>query len=921
MESRAKIVNQLASLVPPNGLVLHVDQHRSEAAASTGGSGSWAVYPWRPALDGNDPTPPAKGVEEATPSSISDTLDGLVQRAGNVRLGMLVLECSPDARSLFQGAAEVVAKHRASLAISSASSLMLETAGPSLIDAGYVVVPAAAGAVAVLAPAASTAECDRIRRLVGTERTKVDQGHQETNDFTSAPEVQAAGGPSAGQDAGAPDGSTAGHDESGAEMTSIRALQAEIGELRAHLARVEQRASSQIELQKMEVSRLKADMRSRTDMLQARHEALLNGRIFSTLRTVSKPVRWLVSGWRVAPPSTSTAALEPKHSDTAGHSRATTAALPSLKDPPAAPSAKSATPASEIPGDGSGVPDASLPTPQSVRIAGVSYMSRKAGGVVGAEVTYSEEPLVSVIMTTYNTEAYVEAAVNSILGQTWRNLELVIVDDCSTDATRERIEALQQRDPRVKLYCFGENNGTYYCKNFGITKSEGAVVTFMDSDDVSLPERIEKQFRALNQVGVAVSTCNHVRKDEKGETILINGVAERVAYISQMVKRSVLEEVGYFDTVRTSADDEFLRRIRVTYGPSAQVNVKDVLYVALLREGSLTMDPANAINFVQDRSAPQSFLSPQRRHYAAMCDKWHKHLGELGLRPYVPFPVVRRPFPAFGRLVVGEGRYDGNQITACMATYPPREEKMRIAVEALLPQVDTLNIYLNGYTEIPSYLRHSRIRAVVGESDLRDNGKFYFTGDVPRGFCFTVDDDIAYPPEYVQSLIRKIEFYERKAVVGLHGTVYSKPIRSFFRGRTLLHFEEPLENDVVVNQLGTGTVAFHTDLLRPDLTWFETTGMADVWLALESRRRRIPLIAIARPPHWLMPLGAEETTLFREFRKNDEMQTAVVRRLSPWREELSKELAESVAHKKSRFGDSYARELPMLGVGEHARRA
>lgn len=687
--------------------------------------------------------------------------------------------------------------------------------------------------------------------------------------------------------------------------TSLKALQQELSELRSQVGRVEQRVATQSELLRQEQRRLAAELRARADMQEARHDALLNGRVFGAIRAFTAPLRQLkrLGASRLVPSESRAGALQ--------NQRGAEVAQPAR--PLESDSHKHA--AQVQPAALAKTDESPLPSPASVRIAGVSYMSRKLGQVGGADVTYPGEPLISVIMTTFNTEGYVEAAVRSILDQTWKNLELIVVDDCSSDATREKVQALADRDNRIKLFCFGENNGTYFCKNFGITKARGSVVTFMDSDDISQPKRLEMQFEAVNKPGVAVSTCNHVRKDEAGSTILINGVAERVAYISQMVKRSVLDEVGYFDTVRTSADDEFLRRVRITYGQNAQVNVKEVLYIALLREGSLTRDPANAINFVQDRNASKSFLSPQRRHYAAMCDKWHAFLKERNLRPYMPFPVVRRPFPAFGRLVVGDNRYDGNQITACMATYPPREEKLRVVVEALLPQVDTICIYLNGYAVVPDFLRHSRIRTVIGEKDIRDNGKFHFMPSVPCGFCFTVDDDIAYPDDYVQAMIRKIEFYERKAIVGLHGTVYAKPIRSFFKGRTLLHFEEPLSNDVVVNQLGTGTVAFHTDLLRPDPSWFKETGMADVWLAVEARRRRIPLIAVSRGAQWLLPIGAEETTLFREFRKNDEFQTEVVRQLSPWREELSNELAVSVSGKSQRFGASYARLLPNLGVG------
>lgn len=640
-----------------------------------------------------------------------------------------------------------------------------------------------------------------------------------------------------------------------------------------------------------------SELRGRIEILEEKYDALLNGRIFRTLGKLGNAARRL-------------RLIQKKGAAPVGK------AIPAPAVQPAGdhvvPVASAGAPAQVT----TETAPEKLPVPANVRIAGVSYMSRPAGGVRADSIVHEGTPLVSVVMTSFNTGKYIDAAVQSILGQSWKNLELIIVDDCSSDDTRERLERFAQKDSRVKLYCFGENRGTYWCKNFGITKSSGVAVTFMDSDDTSEPTRIEEQFAALNVAGCVVSTCNHVRKDEDGKTIAINGVVERVAYISQMVKREVFEEIGYFDTVRTSADDEFLRRIRITYGLNAQTNVKKVLYIALLREGSLTSDPANAINFVQERNAGKSFLSPQRRHYAAMCERWHEFLKEKGLRPYVPFPVVRRPFPVYGRLVVSDGKYDGNYITACVASYPPREEKLERVIASLLPQVDEIHVYLNQYESMPSFLKHSRIKVVLGgeQKNLRDNGKFYFTSGVRDGYCFTVDDDINYPADYVSTLIRKVEFYERQAIVGLHGTIYSKPIRSFFRGRTLLHFEEALEKDTIVNQLGTGTVAFHTALIRPELKWFEATGMADVWLAANAKRMNIPMIAIERAALWASPIGVEETTLFREFRKNDGKQTEIVKSVAPWKEVLRGPLAASVREKSRLYGNAYDRLLPREGV-------
>lgn len=665
--------------------------------------------------------------------------------------------------------------------------------------------------------------------------------------------------------------------------------------LRAELLRLDDRCRKLIAAQEKTVRQLAVEMRSRVTVVEQRHEALLNGTIFSFLRRIAgigQAVGLLRGGLRGR--------------QVPGHAPSTAVAGPVPAGRPPAPK----------PVDQNG-----LPPHKSVRIAGVPYMSRPKEPLGAPAVTYEGEPLISVVMTCYNTGAYVEQAARSILGQTWRNLELIAVDDCSTDDTRAVLERIANEDPRLQVFCLGVNRGTYWSKNFGITRSRGEVVTFMDSDDISEPGRLAAQFAALNHVGRVVSTCNHVRKDESGTIIEINGVVERVAYISQMVKRPVFDEIGYFDSVRTSADDEFLRRIRRSYGREAEVNVKKPLYVALLRDGSLTSDPDNAINFKQERTEVQSFLSPQRRHYAAMCERWHSFLDEKGLRPYVPFPVVRRPFPAFGKLRIGTGEYEGNFITACLASYPPRRDKLKVVVESILPQVDHLYVYLNEYSkdDVPEFLKHSRITVEVGGADLRDNGKFFFMDRVRDGYVITVDDDLVYPHDYVQTLIRKIEFYDRKVVVGLHGTIYAKPIKSFFAGRTLIHFEEEMKQDTVVNQLGTGTTAFHTSAIRPELAWFRQSGMADVWFAVEARKRRVTLVAIERPVEWLTVQGVEETTLFREFRRNDSVQTDAIRSVAPWKEVLWAPLDGIVADRSARFGKPYSRLAPRLGVTEEER--
>lgn len=105
-------------------------------------------------------------------------------------------------------------------------------------------------------------------------------------------------------------------------------------------------------------------------------------------------------------------------------------------------------------------------------------------------------PLVSVIVPVYNSEKYLKHAMESILSQSYKHIELIIIDDGSTDSSRQII--MSYSDPRVRLIENEENKGIVYSRNRGIDEARGAYIANLDSDDIALPGRIEKQVNFLN---------------------------------------------------------------------------------------------------------------------------------------------------------------------------------------------------------------------------------------------------------------------------------------------------------------------------------------------------------------------------------------------------------------------------------------
>lgn len=104
--------------------------------------------------------------------------------------------------------------------------------------------------------------------------------------------------------------------------------------------------------------------------------------------------------------------------------------------------------------------------------------------------------LVSIIMPVYNSEKYIDDAIQSVLSQTYSNWELIIVNDGCTDKTVEKIKSY--KDERIFLYNLDKNMGRGFARNYAIKQCRGEFVAIFDADDISLPRRLELQVKFLN---------------------------------------------------------------------------------------------------------------------------------------------------------------------------------------------------------------------------------------------------------------------------------------------------------------------------------------------------------------------------------------------------------------------------------------
>ncbi len=203
---------------------------------------------------------------------------------------------------------------------------------------------------------------------------------------------------------------------------------------------------------------------------------------------------------------------------------------------------------------------------------------------------------VSIIVTTYNSAKFVENCINSLLNQTVNNIEIIVVDDASTDNTVEIIK----KYPTIKLIELDENNGTYYARNTGISQSSGQFITFQDSDDWSHPERVSKQLQQLlDHPKTVANFSNFFRVDESTglPSCRQNYPLLRLNLSSMMIRKERLEDVGGFDNQRRiEADKRLLNTILSKYGKDSVKYIKLPLAIGLLRKNSLTTSKKSGFN-------------------------------------------------------------------------------------------------------------------------------------------------------------------------------------------------------------------------------------------------------------------------------------------------------------------------------------
>lgn len=192
-----------------------------------------------------------------------------------------------------------------------------------------------------------------------------------------------------------------------------------------------------------------------------------------------------------------------------------------------------------------------------------------------------EKPLVSVIIPTYNREIYLDKAINSVTKQTYKNIEIIIVDDGSSF---EYAKEICNKYSNCK-YFYKENGGLSSARNFGVEKSNGELIAFLDDDDLFLPTKIEKQVKILNENKNIFCVHSSVQVIDENDNLknIIYGASKgkekkRSGYVfwnalgtwvvkspTPLIRKEVFQNLKFDEKIMVGEDIDFYQRLFFFY--------------------------------------------------------------------------------------------------------------------------------------------------------------------------------------------------------------------------------------------------------------------------------------------------------------------------------------------------------------------
>ena len=214
--------------------------------------------------------------------------------------------------------------------------------------------------------------------------------------------------------------------------------------------------------------------------------------------------------------------------------------------------------------------------------------------------------LVSVIVPAYNCEKFIGETIDSVLAQTYKNWEMIIVDDCSSDHTRDIVLNSAKQDSRIKYYFLQHNSGAAVARNTAMEHAEGEYMAFLDSDDIWVPDKLEKQLSFMKENDVAFSSTSYELIDEDSKLLGKVRFARPLTNYKRMLYSNVLgnstvmysvRKLGKFKIPDIRKRNDYVLWLAILKKEKYAVGMPDVLMQYRVRKHSLSSNKFGLVKY------------------------------------------------------------------------------------------------------------------------------------------------------------------------------------------------------------------------------------------------------------------------------------------------------------------------------------
>ena len=165
------------------------------------------------------------------------------------------------------------------------------------------------------------------------------------------------------------------------------------------------------------------------------------------------------------------------------------------------------------------------------------------------------DKLVSIIVPVYNAEKFIRETIQTVLNQTYRNWELLLVNDCSTDSSKSIIKEYEKKDNRIHLIELEQNSGAAIARNTGIEKSNGRYIAFLDADDLWDNQKLEMQLKFIKEHDYEFTYTGYEFADENGnKNGKIVDVPDNINYKQALKNTTIFTSTVIFDVKKLGKD-------------------------------------------------------------------------------------------------------------------------------------------------------------------------------------------------------------------------------------------------------------------------------------------------------------------------------------------------------------------------------